>query len=276
LLQKVCLAAAILFLLFLAGSVVGETSVAVNLKSALLVLGGSMLSVLLAFPIKTIRDLCHSLTELFHYNENERLSLVQHMERIARLARLHGARVLENEGNKTANQFLRKGLELIADGYDRYEIRNIMEKEFELYFARRESQISILKTLAKLAPVFGFVGTIMGLINILGHLGEPTEIGKGMALALLTSFYGLLFANFLFMPLGKKLAEYVKGEATTLTLILEGVMDISEQRNSKAMAYRLKSYLHVDGMPRAVPADSANREAPLTARFALRKLLFKE
>jgi chemotaxis protein MotA len=121
-----------------------------------------------------------------------------------------------------------------------------MEKDYELYFSRKESQVNVLNTLAKLAPVFGFVGTIIGLINVLNHVEDPAQIAKGMALALLTTLYGILLANFLFYPLSKKLSEYTKAETTVLNLILEGIMDIAEQKTSASISHRLNSYLGVN------------------------------
>ncbi|MGD9327041.1 MAG: MotA/TolQ/ExbB proton channel family protein, partial [Desulfobacterales bacterium] len=138
---------------------------------------------------------------------------------------------------------LRKGIELVVDDYDPYEIYNIMEQEYELYISRKESLISILTTLQKLAPAIGFVGTIIGLINVLENMGDPVEMGRGIAIALQTTLYGLLFANFLFLPLSKKMSAYVKSEANLLYIILEGLMDIAKFRNPKAVAYRLQSYL---------------------------------
>ena len=118
-----------------------------------------------------------------------------------------------------------------------------MEKEYELYFSRKESLVNILDTLQKLAPAVGFVGTIMGLIDVLNNIGAPLEMGRGMAIALLTTLYGLLFANFLFLPLSKKFSEHIRAESMLLYVILEGVLDISKDKNSKAVAYRLQSYI---------------------------------
>ena len=100
-----------------------------------------------------------------------------------------------------------------------------------------------MSTLQKLAPVIGFVGTIIGLIDVLGNMGATSEMGRGMAVALHTTLYGLLFANFLFLPLHKKLSEHIKEEAMLLNVILEGVLDIAKEKNSKAVAHRLQSYL---------------------------------
>lgn len=244
-LQKLIIFVGLIFFILLSGSAIEGTSIATNMKSALLVLGGSLMSAFLAFPIVAFRNLFRSLLVVFRDEENDNGELVKELERLALLWRQRGIRALDEAGSKVGNIFLRKGIELVADGYDRFDIRNIMERDYELYFSQKESQISILNTLAKLAPVFGFVGTIIGLINVLSEMGDPEHIGKGMALALLTTFYGLLFANFLFLPLAKKLSEHVKAEATALNVILEGIMDIADLKNSKSISHRLNSYLDV-------------------------------
>lgn len=256
--QRVIVLVGVMFFLFLSGNVVGETSPVVNIKSGLMVLGGTLLSALLAFPMRTIKDLIHSLHSLCGHEQTDYSALIRQMERLARVQRTHGVRALEEEGNRAGHVFLRKGVDLVVDGYDRYEIRNILEKEYELYFSYKESQVNILSTTAKLAPVFGFVGTIIGLIGVLNHMGEPAEIGKGMALALLTTFYGLLFSNFMFLPLAKKLSERIKSESTLLNIILEGVMDIAEQKNAKSISHRLNSYLNVNNLTRTEGSKPAS------------------
>ncbi len=244
-LQKLIMFVGLLFFIVLSGNAIEGTSVITNMKSAFLVLGGALTGAFLAFPLVTFRNLFKSLRALFKQDGNNNEQLVKELENLALLWRQRGIRALDEAGSKVGNIFLRKGIELVADGYDRFDIRNIMERDFELYFSQKESQINILNTLTKLAPVFGFVGTIIGLINVLSEMGDPDHIGKGMALALLTTFYGLLFANFLFLPLAKKLAEHVKAETTALNVILEGVMDIADLKNSKSISHRLSSYLDV-------------------------------
>ncbi len=265
--QKLIVLIGAMFLLLISGNVIGDTSVIVNLKSALLVIGGPMMSTFLAFPMKTIKGLFRSLLAAFREEEADQEALVRQVEDLARVWRQQGIKSLEEEGKKVRNPFLSKGIELVTDGYDRFEIRNIMEKEYELYLSRKESQVSVLNTLAKLAPVFGFVGTIIGLIDVLGNIGEPAQIGKGMALALLTTFYGLLFANFLFMPLSRKLTESIKYETTLLHVILEGVLDIADQKNAKSISYRLNSYLNVGGMHSVnAPREKEEPKRPRTLR----------
>jgi len=245
-LQKIILFIGLLLFLVLSGNAIENTSIMINLKSAMLVLAGTLLSAFIAFPMKTFRDLFKSLVVVYKQEETDNEPLVKELERLAVIWRRHGTLELENARNRVKNVFLNKGVELVIDGYNRYDIRNIMEKDYELYFSRKESQVNILNTLAKLAPVFGFVGTIIGLINVLNHVEDPVQIGKGMALALLTTLYGILLANFLFYPLSKKLSEYTKAETTVLNLILEGIMDIAEQKTATSISYRLNSYLGVN------------------------------
>lgn len=242
-LQKTMLAAGAIFLVGLLSNLMGETSLFINIKSGILVLSGTIVIGFLSFPMKSYRDLFKTLYMPFKYNETDSLGLAKHIEKMSRVNRLYGNLALEKEVHQTDNLFLRKGIELVVDGYDPYEIHKIMEKEYELYFSRKESVVNILNTLQKLAPVIGFVGTIIGLIDVLGNIGATTEMGRGMAVALHTTLYGLLFANFLFLPLYKKLSEHIRTEAMLLNVILEGVLDIAKERNSKAVAHRLQSYL---------------------------------
>jgi len=241
--QKMILAAGITLLLCVSATIIGETSIILNLKSGLLVLGGTLVIGFLSFPMKSHRDLFKTLHAIFRCQETNYQDLIKHIARLSRINRLYGNLVLEKESGTIENLFLRKGVELVVDGYDPYEIHKIMDKECELYFSRKESLINIMDTFQKLAPAVGFVGTIMGLIDVLGNIGDPLQMGKGMAIALLTTLYGLLFANFLFLPLSKKLTEHIKAESMLLYIILEGVIDISNDKNSKAVAYRLQSFI---------------------------------
>ena len=202
-----------------------------------------MLIGFLAFPMGSYKDLFMAIYAVFQHQETDYHGLVKRIERLSSINRRYGNVVLEKELNHIENLFLRKGIELVVDEYDPYEIHNIMEKEYELYFSRKDSLVNILNTLQKLAPAIGFVGTVIGLIDVLANMGDPMVMGRGMAIALQTTLYGLLFGNFLFLPLSKKLSAHVKEEANLLYIILEGLLEIAKSRNPKAVAYSLQSYL---------------------------------
>jgi chemotaxis protein MotA len=223
--------------------VLGDISIWTNLKSGLVVLGGTLISGLLAYSPATFMELVKGLKDLRHSPSAGLEAMVVEIKQLARIRRRQGPRQLGLAGRKSANPFIRKGVNLILDEYDRYEIYNIMEKEYELYFNRRESQVNMLNTLAKLAPAFGFAGTIMGLINVLQDLSDMSRVGQSMGLALLTTLYGLLLANFIFMPLARKFSAQLKQEAAVLDMVLEGIMDIADGKNPLAIAHRLQSSL---------------------------------
>jgi chemotaxis protein MotA len=267
--QKMVLAGAALFLFFVASNVMGQTSLVMNIKSASIVVGGALLTGFLAFPVTTFKSALQNIVLLFRQTGQNHKVLVEQMETLALIRRKYGDKVLESEGAKIEHPFLRKGMELVVDRYDRYEIRNIMEREFEMYFSRKDSEVALLNTLARVAPAFGFVGTLIGLIDVLGNMQDPANIGQGMAIALLTTFYGLLASNFVFQPLSRKLSESIKSEVLLLNIIMDATMDISEQTNSRAVSHRLYSLL---GETKTNRAGETSPSAPPRG-FSIRPLL---
>lgn len=260
--QRLMLVLGAIVTMFIFGNLLGDTSLLLNIRSALLVLGGALISGLMAYSWKNIKELIQSLKEVFNPEEADYEGMVGQLTRLAYLRRRDGAKALEEAAAELDNRFIQKGIELVVDGYDRWEVRNIMEQELEAHLSRKDSQVGILNTLTKLAPAFGFAGTIIGLINVLSKIGDPDQIGPGMATALLTTFYGVLFANLLFLPLSKKLSEHIKAETGLLNLIMEGIVDISEEKNSRAVAHRLRSYLVLHDLirPESDASDAAGRE----------------
>lgn len=274
--QILLLSAGIMIFLFLTGSVVGEISDITNLKSGLLVFGGTLLCAFLAFPAKIFRGLLKSLYQVFRYDEKVNKVLLFQVETLAHVRCLYGIKELEEEGKRANNVFLRKGIDLIVDGYDCYEINEIMERDFDLYFSRKMSELSILNTLAKLAPAFGFMGTIIGLISVLNNMQNPAEIGKGMSLALLTTLYGSMISYLLFLPLARKLSEHMKTEAAQLNIVKEGVMAISEKKNPKAISHRLKSYMAAHHLTAPQEFGSLNLREHRLGRTFIRKLMTRK
>ena len=271
--KKMILVAGTLLFVGLSATMLKDASTMLNIKSCLLVFGGTILIGFLAFPIGSYKDLFLTLCTVFRQQETDYPGLVRNIERLSRINRRYGSVVLEKELNKIENLFLRKGIELVVDDYDPHEIHNIMEKEYELYFSRKESLVNVLNTLQKLTPAIGFVGTIIGLINVLGNMGDPIVMGRGMAIALQTTLYGLLFSNFLFLPLSKKLSGQVKEEANLLYIILEGLLDIAKHRHPKAVAYRLQSYLRNYCGIQEYALESFEQEEWLTALNPAMKMI---
>lgn len=258
--QKLVILLGIFVFVLFSKSIVGDISLVMNFQSGGIVLGGALISVFLSFPVKTFRGLWRSLRTVYHHQEPDLAELVRQVKILARVRRMYGPRDLSAAAAKVENPFLQKGIELVLDDYDRFEIHAIMEKEYELYLSRRESEIGILNTLARLSPAFGFVGTIIGLISVLNHMGDPGEIGTGMAMALLTTFYGLVFAHFVFQPLARKLTEHLRDDAVQHSLVMEAVLDIADAKNPLALSHRLNSYIRFDGSQTSDTPAAAGRK----------------
>jgi len=266
----------LMVLLFFMGSIVGDISDITNLKSCLLVFGGTLMCGFLAFPVKTFKGLLKSLYQVFRYDEADNKNLLYEIETLAHVRWLYGIRELEGEAGRASNPFLRKGIEFVVDDYSREEIDEIMERDFDLHLSEKMSQINILNTLAKIAPALGFVGTLIGLISVLNNMQQPEEIGKGMSLALLTTLYGSLISHFFFLPLAKKLSEHVRAEAIQLSIIKEGVMAISDKKNPKMISHRLQSYVATHLVSDASGADTRKLPEHLPKQSFIGKLMMKK
>ena len=152
--KKLILVAGILLFIGLSAAIMGNATTTLSIKSGLLVLGGALLIGFLSFPIKSYNDLFKTLFLVFKHPEPNYRKLVERIERLARINRVYGNLALEKEINNIENLFLRKGVELVVDEYDPYEIHNIMEQEYELYFSRKESLISRATCKINYIPLF--------------------------------------------------------------------------------------------------------------------------
>jgi len=259
------------FFIFI-GSVAEGLNGWLNLKSCLLVFGGSVIGAILVYPFKRFLSLWRSLKDAFHDVSEKKLRLlIEEISHLTRIRRLYGPLELGTEGNKSQDPFIRKGIDLIVDNYQRYELHHILEKEMDAYLSGKTSEIGILLTMGRLAPAFGFIGTILGLMNVLGRIEMISQIGQGVALAFTTTLYGLVLGHFIFLSLAEKLSEYVKSEEKRLDLVLEGILDIHEAKNPFAVSHRLQFYLDQEPSPDA----PANMEKPDTFRSRLHHVFMK-
>jgi len=231
-----------------ARNIIGDTSVLINLKSFSLVFFGALVGGVLSIPVDTFAGFGHNMAASLKRQKREPEALIQQIVAIARIHRLMDIRELTKRYRTLQNPFLRRGLLQLLDHNDRLRIEETMEKEISLYLSRLQSQLAAVQHFAKLAPVFGFVGTIVGLINVLNHMGDATQIGQGMAISLLTTFYGLLVANFIFTPLAGRLAAYIQRETLILNIVIEGVLAIFDKCTSVEISHLLLSYVETDGM----------------------------
>ncbi|MCX5874836.1 MAG: MotA/TolQ/ExbB proton channel family protein [Deltaproteobacteria bacterium] len=254
-------------------ALLGEADPISILEGVVLVLLGPLFSVILSHPHDVLRRLWREILALRHHRgETQEKELLGQIHQLAVVWQESGPKELEKAGKKITNPFLRKGVDMVIDGYAPDDIRRILEKNYDLYLSRKEALAGILSGLTRLPQSFGFIGTVVGLINVLGHLNDKTSIGPGVSVALFSTLYGLLFANFLFMPLYKKYATRVGDEVSAFPLITEGVLGLANRESSRHLHYKLESCLGANEVeeilaPTPQPQSRRHRIAPVSFSF---------
>ena len=168
---------------------------------------------------------------------------ITQLARLAEVARRDGMLALEDKLEEIEDRFLTLGLQLLVDGADENVVRDTLEIELEATDERHRTAIDFFKTLGGYAPTFGMVGTVIGLINMLGNLTDPEQLGAGLALALLTTLYGVIIANLLFNPMAARLERLNEIEIAVLEVALDGIMTIRGGASPRGLIERLESYL---------------------------------
>lgn len=232
--------AATLFFLQLQTVLVNDGNYLPIFQSILLVLLGPLLSILLTYPHNDIRTLWQELIGR-EGKEVQEEDLADQIRELARKWNISGSKDMELTAEKIDNPFLRKGVEMIVDGYSGEEIRRILEKNYERHLSGRQARLNILSSLVRLTQSFGFMGTVIGLINVLSNLNDKASIGAGVSVALFTTLYGLLFANFIHIPTHRKYAEKIRQELHVFPIISEGVLGLARRENAAYLYYKLRS-----------------------------------
>jgi len=169
--------------------------------------------------------------------------LVQKMVNYAAINRRDGALALEQEIPNLDNSFFIKGVQMLVDGRDSEQIRDFMSIEIQYLQDRHSTGKKILEFMGAAAPAFGMIGTLIGLVQMLRNLDSPDAIGGGMAVALLTTFYGALSANLIFIPLAGKLGIYSKAETTAIEMIVEGICAIAQGDNPTIVREKMQAFI---------------------------------
>ncbi len=189
--------------------------------------------------------------------------VVDTLVEMAGLARRDGVLALEPKIADLDDPFLATGLQQVVDGVDASAVREVLDIELAALDERHQTMINFLKTLGGYAPTMGMIGTVIGLINMLADLSDPAQLGKGMSLALLTTLYGVIFANMVFLPMGAKLGRLHEAEMVTKEMALEGVLAVQAGASPRALVERLEGFLvpgdrqGADGRSGAPQAEAA-------------------
>ena len=211
-----------------------------NLSALMIVLGGTLAATLVAYPWKRLIWTARVIKKAFS-SWNDLEWTVDVIVTLASTYRKSGIRALEEMGKEIPPGPLKTAVELIAYNYTKDEIERILEKEARITYSQYETAHKILYNMARLAPALGLAGTIISLIRIFGHITDSQSMVGYMAIALLNTFYGVVFANLCFVPLSNKLREFMDQEQIRIDLILEGILDVYDLENPRAIEYKLES-----------------------------------
>jgi len=221
----------------------GNLSGFVDMPSVAVVLGGTFGALLINFPLPRIIGLAGVFKKTFMFKLDDPNEVIGKMVRYAERARREGMLALEEDSENETDDFLRKGLRLAVDGTDPQLLEKILETDVEQIESRHSEGAKVLTAGGTFAPAFGMIGTLIGLVNMLSNLSDPTQIGAGMATALITTFYGAVVANALFLPLAGKLETRSKEEMVVKGMIIDGIMAIQSGDSPRIVEEKLKSFL---------------------------------
>lgn len=211
--------------------------------SAMIVIGGAFSATLLATPMDKFITGLKSAKFAFKSEALDTGSVISKIIELANVARKEGLLALEEAAQTMDDKFLQKGILLIVDGTDPELVRNILETELAFIEGRHGESQGVWTTLAAEGPAWGMIGTLIGLINMLRDMSDVASLGGNMAVALITTFYGSLIANFVANPIGWKLKSKSEDEILMKEIMIEGMLSIQAGENPRIIEEKLKAFL---------------------------------
>lgn len=208
-----------------------------------IVIGGTFATVLVAFPLGSALSIPKVMKNAIFAQPYTPIDTVTLLVSFAERARREGILALENSMDEITDDFIRSGLRLAVDGVEPELIKDILHTELAFIEDRHRNGQSIFNYIGAAAPAFGMVGTLVGLVRMLQNLSDPASIGPSMAVALLTTFYGAVLANALFIPLASKLKTRTAEEILLKEVAIEGVMSIQSGDNPRILEQKLLAFL---------------------------------
>lgn len=215
----------------------------IEIGSVFVTVVGSLAAVMINTKMDDFKRLGKVCLEAFKQLKIDKMEVVRQFSLLSKRARKEGLLSLEDEINSMEDEFLKKGLKMVVDGVEPESIREILELEIESMEERHSSGYNMLKSWAAFAPGFGMIGTLIGLIQMLKTLDDSSKIASGMAVALVTTFYGSVMANFLFSPMAGKLEARSGEEARIREMYIEGIIAIQSGLNPRIVEEKLVTYL---------------------------------
>lgn len=245
----------------------GAIGAFIDVGSIMIVLGGGFASALVSFRLNEIAKIISVTVKVFLSKNDSPIDNLRLIIKLAQKARRDGLLSLEEDQESIKDPFLKKALEFVVDGYDPELTKDILVLDIENMMERHEKGKKLYDFLGKTFPGWGMIGTLIGLVMLLGQLDDPSKIGPAMAVALITTFYGSVLANFICAPIANKLTQKSEEEANAKRMILEGILSIQTGEQPAVIENKLKTFLspaqkRLYEQPDAAKQKEQEEEAP--------------
>ena len=244
----------------------GKIGSFIDVPSIMIVVGGTLCAVIASFPFNMLKNVGKHFTKLLSNKKFQVEPVIDMLVEFAQLARKNGLLALEEKANQLDDPFFKQGIMLVVDAMEADKVREMLETEVDSMSQRHEEEIAIYEKAAGYAPAFGMIGTLVGLINMLKSMdlsqGSSSTLGESMATALVTTFYGCIMANLMFMPIAKKLRIRNEEEILYKQIIIEGVIGIQSGENPKNLKEKLVSLLHQQKQAKFMDGEEGKGKKP--------------
>ncbi len=237
--------------LFLEG---GKIAQVFQPTAAMIVFGGTLGAVMVQFPLPLVIEAFKRVAHVFFDKDEDPQKLVSELVVYAQRARREGIVSLDSKLGNIDDPFLRKALMLAVDGTDPQQLRTMMELDLDNQMDRSDQVAQVFEAAGGFSPTIGIIGAVLGLIQVMQHLQNIDEVGKGIAVAFVATIYGVGSANLLFLPSAGKLKIKSHEEHVRREMTLEGVISILEGMNPRMLETKLLGYLHDQSDPKREPA----------------------
>ena len=215
----------------------------VNVDALILVFGCTFAATLIHFPITQVLRIWHRLKVLFSFKKYNYKKDIDYLTSISKSIRTNGVQSIIGTVNACPDHFLKTGLQLLVDQINVNELEKVLSLNIS-YIQRRHLQgIMLFEQMAKYAPAFGLLGTTIGLVQLLANLKDPSMIGQGMSIALVSTFYGILMANFLFSPIAGRLRAYSIEESFQREMLKVGILAVAQNESSVIVREKMMLFL---------------------------------
>ncbi|RUM40179.1 MAG: flagellar motor protein MotA [Desulfocapsa sp.] len=221
----------------------GNLSLYFNLSGILIVFGGTFGAALLSFKTEQLSIVLKVLRSAYGKSIKKETEIIRILIDLSIKSRMEGILSLQEEENETSILFLRRALGCLVDGYAPEQTREILNTEIYFFKMRREDSERILRTIADFAPAFGITGSVVGLISMLGGIGDTSVILQAIPIALTSTLYGIVLANFFLLPFAAFLRERTNQELLLQKIVMEGVIAIESEVNPVILRTKLESFL---------------------------------